>query len=306
MPNSGEIYDYDLMGALAAEQNMHEVFDEWIKPHVGGRITALPYDPQQYPHQKIEVCHIAPNPSLEIACFLGQEAFSAKAYEKLVSELQELVGEIKSRAIGGHSTLVATAHLRNTFDTALSHNALFVASEDESFANTNLIVANKLMTRMAIGGVAVTEILRVSGHVLLGIPRTGAQKYGLDKATITKANQMLNPYLTDLMGQGAAFHRALSDTRAKDIIMADGEPAKMLPTVSRGMARMTCRSTPHAVAVGMDVTLGDSKAKVLEPRYLEADNDVHLLMHDLADAEAELADEIVVYGLPEGAKVVEI
>lgn len=294
----------EALGLADMQARRDRVFGEWVKGHLDELISQRPFDETER-HQAIEVVHIEPQPSLEIARSIGEASTGEAAHRKLVQDFQDkgVIEEMKARSSKGKSSLIALLHLDSAFDAAITHNALFVASGELEFADRNVVVANQLMNIMNIYGVSVPEVLIKSGHLVSGIPFDGAEKHGMDPDISEFVNRLVATELKILLEAGVVVHRALSGTRSKRVVLEDGTHARMVPRVSDQDAFMTKKRTPYVVGVPMLVKPGDSMATVLEPREITTKEEVHELMEEMADTASEMTGERIVYGLPEGAKI---
>lgn len=284
------------------EQKAHEGLGRWVESHLGGIITEIPYRPENE-NQWIDRVELEPSPSLESARRIGEVGMGLNGYSRLVSDFQKakIVETVVDNSTRNISTLIATLHLNDTLDTAITHNALFVASGNPEFAKINVVLANYIMSRMAIGGIAVDEVLSYSGRQIRALPEAAAE---FIEPEIRKfMGSIAIPRFTKVLREGVALHRAPSGTRGKRIILSDGSPALMVPRVDDNAAQTIRKRTPIAVGVPMNVEVGNSSAHVLSPRKIESDQDLHFLMEEMVDAANDLFDEQVVYGLPKGAQL---
>ena len=267
----------------------------------------MPYDPEVYPHQRIDVVNVPPqNASLEIASFYGRATLGDEAFNGLQEELKKppanLIKVMMGRVAVRQNVLVATAHASNVLDTALTHNAVFCASEDENFAHQNALVTNKLMSRLAIGEEPVTNILSSAGRLFIGIPYSAsAQNAGLSQSLAEQVNRPMGIELLKALKQGMVLHRALSDTVAKEKALPDGKVSRIIPRVSESMAHIVKKRFPYVLPIAMwlnDTPSVDPRWKIVKPHGIIKADDVHLMMSDLATEISELSETPVGYELP--------
>lgn len=298
-------------GLLKMEREAHQVLGVWAEDHADGKaITVFNYSPDN-PNQWIDNILLEPRPSVEKARLFGVGGVGSEVYEKLIADLQAIRASdlVRERAERNKSTLFATLHLRGTLDTAITHNALFVASEDNDFASKNLVLANFIMSRMKIVivsptgesmSVPVDDVLTLSGLEIRAIPPEGAADHGLDQRVVSFVGRLAMPTLAELLRQGVAFHRALTGTRGKRMVY-EGEEIMVVPRVKDSDCKTSKNKTPTAIGVPMDTEPGNCKARVFEPRELETDDDVHRLMEDMVVEARKMTGEEIFYGMPEGA-----
>lgn len=282
-----------------------DAYIDWAKGHTNDLIELRDYDPERNPDQRLETVSLEPAPDLAVAKRWGAAGLGAETYRKLIDDMRELgaLSLLERNLDIGKSTLFATAHLRDTLDTAISHNTLFVAVGDPDFAERNIIIANTMMKFLNIGGVAVSEVLSYSGRVIYGSPPDGGQGSGLPSEVASAINRLASPEITLALSEGAAIHRAMTGTRAKDIVLADGRPAKMVPRVPEDSTRSVVKRMPDAVGLAMDTArFGQGKAALVGPVRISSRQQVHGFMQELVDANAAISGEAVFYGLPDGAR----
>lgn len=281
------------------------VFSEWIKGHINDLVAERPSIPDDE-FQAIEAVHFGPRQDLTIARQLGEFGTGIEAYGALVKAFQQngLIDELRARAESHQSSLIASLHLDTPLDAAITHNGLFVASNDPEFAELNVVVDNQLMSFMNIFGVSVPEVLLKSGHRVSGIPYDGAIEHGMDSDILEYVNRRAALQLRALLRSGTVVHRALSGTRSKLIEFKDGSRARMVPRVTKQDTQTTKNKTPYVVGAPMLVRHGDTAVKILEPRVIEAEEEVHQLMEEMTDTTSDMTGERIVYGLPEGAVIV--
>lgn len=279
---------------------------EWAKSHANDLVSVLPYDPELYPFQRLDVIHLEPKPNLDRARQFGELGIGKETYNNFLADLQRfgLIKEVHQRARRKESSLMATAHLHNIIDTPLGHNAAFVASGDEDFADINVLVANHMVKRLQIRGAAVPEIIQASGHIVFGHPLPGARDHGLPEHIIQTGNRALNPILVDLLERGVLFHRAPTDTRASDIELEDGVKAKSLPVVDASFAHTVKKRMPFTIGAAIDVRPGRGSARLLSPIQIFRPDEIHYVMTKMTEALTEISGEPVFYGMPEGARLI--
>ncbi|MBX4197331.1 hypothetical protein KW801_02105, partial [Candidatus Saccharibacteria bacterium] len=239
-----------------------KVLGEWAKPHTNELLSVLPYNPDKYPFQPLDVIYLEPNTDIEKARQIGELGIGKVAYDALVDDLRRygLINEIKQRGALGKSALMASLHFRNIIDTPLGHNASLIASEDERFADMNVMLANHMVKRLQIGGIAVAEIIQMSGVTIYGHPLNGALKYGMNPDITQSGNRALAPIFRYLLESGVLLHTAPSETRAKNIILKDGRKAKMIPLTKDSFAGAVKKRMPLAAALAMDIKPGNGIA----------------------------------------------
>ena len=295
---------------VRAEEEAQAAFELWAPSHAEPPVCVIPYDLERFPGQRFDILRHEATPSLDIARYAGEKSLGAAAYQQLLDGYRKLgvVEGIRAKAADGISTLVATAHLKDVLDTAIVHNALFVASGDEGFAAKNIIIANPMMKRLGInidGEVfAVTDVLRFAGPIIFALPNA-ALNYGVSRETLSQYGRAFAPVFKEAGKQGSAVHWALSGTRAKNIHYQDGSLGKMLPLVDEGVANIVRRRTPNALGVVIDLNQDDPPSRVLPARELQTAGDVHRLMAEIAQATSEITCANVPYGLPAGAEIID-
>ncbi|MBX4188786.1 hypothetical protein KW792_01670 [Candidatus Saccharibacteria bacterium] len=280
----------------------------WAELHTGGDLQLLPHEPEANPFQELEVIHLKPRPNLELAAQVGEIGLGQPTYGNLISQIQisGLVGEAYANALESKNTLIATAHFKNILDTPASHNALFVASEDEAFADRNVIVANHMVKWLQVNGVPVVDILRTSGHVVFGSPYEGSLAHKIDSEVIQAGNRALQPVFKGMLERGMVFHMALTETRAKKIIMNDGKAALMIPRIQDSLANMVKKRMSLAAALTMDIGENNKQAELTDFIYVNDVRDIHHMMMGSANKLCVMSGEQVVYGMPDGASLVEV
>jgi len=288
---------------------MHRAFDSWLVSHTNGRLTALPYAPKKYPHQRIDTVDVAPlEPSVEVAAGYGRATLGQVAYDGLVEALKEppqnLINVMLGRVAVRQNVLVATAHARSVLDTALTHNAAFCAAEQAEFAPSNALITNKLMSRLAINDEPVTNILARSGRVFIGIPFSeSAQSAGLSQSIVEHVNRPMGVKLLKLLKEGVVLHRALSDTVAKEKALPDGSASRVIPRISESMTHIVTKRLPYVLPIPMwlqDNPSENPNWQIMRPYGIIKPHDVHLMMDDLANKVSEMSEVPVVYDLPAG------
>ena len=293
---------------LACEQQVHQGLSQWVQSHLNEVLGEMPYDPQN-PNHHIDRVLLEANPSLERAKQYGLLGAGEVGYSQLIKDFKKygVVDLVRANASDDNetkkpsSTLIATLHLSSALDTAITHNALFVASGDEEFANKNVVLANYIMSIMTIYGLPVDEVLTASGMEIRALT-DGALKY-IDPNTAQHMGRLALPVLNGVLRQGVAMHQAPSGTRAKDIILKNGTPAKSVDIIPEPVIRTIRKKTPWVVGVPMIVEPNRATGEVLEPRLMQEDCDVHKLMQDMVDAADSISEEPVFYGMPDGAQV---
>lgn len=296
--------------AFASDQaeQAANAFIDWAKDHTNEVLEVRPYDPEKNPDQRMDVVTLEPSPDLDVARRWGRTGMGAKNYDQLVKDLRSVgaTSLVKANLLKDRSTLFGTAHLRDTFDTALTHNVLLGAMDNEGFADQNVVIANTMMKFLNIGGVAVPEVLTLSGRVIFGVPVSGGRANGVPTEVTSAINRLASPKIKEALADGVALHRAMTGTRAKDIILPNGQLAKMIPLVPAEAIKSVVKRMPDAVGIAMDTgEFGNAKAFAMEPQVITAKEQVHEFMEDIAYHNSQLANELVFYGLPEGAQILE-
>lgn len=292
------------------ERQAMELIRDWANEHTDDLVTLLPYEPDLYPHQKLEIVHIPANATpenLEMAANLARAAMNESNYERLVNGYRNgrALSTILTRLHAGQNTLVVTGHVTDTLDTAISHSTLTAAvapEERESFARRNVVIANHIMKFMAIGGYPVTEILSWSGTVLMGMPPLGARHHDVSRDVVRADVQHVEPVFDSMLDEGVVMHRSLTGTRAKDIVLADGRPAKYLPLLDKRIHKTILERSNCAVPVPMIVKYGNTRGDVYDPRNLYTPEDIEYLMKKLVEELCDYSDVPIFYGKPEGAE----
>jgi hypothetical protein len=285
------------------------VLKKWVSSHLTDFISYRSCDPENpFPDQRIDTTIIEAKPSLEKAIHHGIVGMGKTGYEDFIDDLikNKAVDTVISNRNKGLSTLIASLHMRSTWDTAFTHNGVFVASQDPEFAEDNVIIANPMMTRMALAGVSsVPEFLSWSGKVLLAPPEQ-AMEYGMDNDVFEyrmwKAGRKL---VRICLKDSAAVHRAPTATRTETIILDDDTSVENAPRVSDENAEKIIRYTPWVIGIPMHVEIGKSSAQVLQPKELKKVEDVHKLMQEMVEVASDLSRTTVVYGQEESSKTME-
>lgn len=287
--------------ALPLEERAHRVFGEWALEHTNdGLMSVRKYDPRD-PYHNIEEARVLPEPDLKTAERLGRIAMGDEAFDKLSDAFKRyrvvetgLARHAPGQSEPPKSTLITTLHLKNVLDTPITHNNLFVTSGGSpEIAEINDIIANPMMSRLALGGIAVYQILAASGGIDEALPTEGAAKYGMRPEDISFLEKIETRALKARLQEGVIFHWSLPGTRAKKI--GNRVHVKRVPD---GIANIVRKRLDLAVPVPMDVRFGDTKLEVLEPRTIRTSNDVHVMMEDMVEVASELTGVKVIYGLP--------
>jgi hypothetical protein len=283
------------------QNEANHVFPKWAVFHESDFIKVIPSSPNDE-HQDISVVSFEAIPSLEIARQIGYMGLGMVS-ETIVEDLQRLgiVDLTKKRIAERKSVLFSNLHLTSVLDAAASHNQLFVATEDEEFANHNVLVANPMLAWTAIKGIESMLALRKAGRIVRGIPIDGAKRHGLSLELVEYVDRLAAPAMIDVFEGGNAIHRAPSGTRALKILLADGTHALSVPRLETIQARTIRKRTNIVVGMPMDVKGENSVAVVLKPREILKDADVHTHMEEMVEIINDLVDYKVVYGMPEGA-----
>lgn|GEM_PF-6887067 len=279
-------------------------FPIWAADHKSEYIDTVPSD-REDEHQDISIVEFPADPSLEMAAQIGKLGLGSVS-ETIVEDLQRLgaVDLVNKRRLDKKSTLISSLHLTSVLDAAASHNQLFVASEDEDFANHNVLIANPMLAWTSISGIKTMLALRKSGRIVRGIPLDGAAKHGLSSELVDYVDRLATPVMVDAFTQGNAIHRAPSGTRAKNIKLADGSSAMCVPRLGEIQARTIRKRTSVVVGMPMDVQGEKTVGAVLKPREIETDADVHAHMEEMIETINGLGEYKVFYGMPAGASEV--
>jgi hypothetical protein len=281
---------------------------EWAGTHVSNSLELSPFDPEANPFQLLEIVVLDAEPDLVLAHRLGEGSVGVATYAKLLHDLTRngLVKALNAKARDAEnpqSSIFVTPHKDSIFDTAITHNAFFVADNDESAANHNVIVLNHMLKflklRTPIGSIAVPTALRTAGKVVFGWPQEGAEAHGVPQSVSVAGNKVFAFEYNDIAAKGAVVHRALSDTRAREKTMPDGRVVKWIPRVDEGVAKIARKRTPTAIAVAVNTTDKYAIARISPAVELKSNDDVHRLMYSLAESTGDLSHEEVVYGEPD-------
>ena len=290
----------------AIQARVPKVYETWAPGHADGKIiTTRPYDSDDE-YQRNENVRIEPDISLEIAEFLGKAGLGEISQRKLVAGLEEY--EIVSSVIDRHkkhkNSLISTLHLRDTLDTASTHNGLFVASGGSpELAEINDVIANPMMAYLDIGGMAVYRALTTSGGINEALPYRAARDYGMDKEARQYLAKLMKDSLEVRLREGVALHWSLPGTRGVKISMFDGRPAMSVKIVDKAVAEYAVGQLDWALPVPIDFKFGNSKLEVLPPRPLESVDDVHKMMQEMVEVASELSGEEIYYGMPKDAEL---
>jgi hypothetical protein len=280
---------------------------EWASHHTNERVSILPPNPDEYPFQKLEVIELPADPDIEIAKVIGLGGMGDAGYQKLLADLCRFgfIQELNSRTAQKKSSLMAYAHLKSIDDVPIGHNAAFVASGENDFAYKNGMIANHMVKFLEIDGIPAPLLIQKSGFVLFGYPLEGALGYGVPKRVIESGNRALIKDLKPHIDAGVVIHTAPSETRGKDILLADGTTAKMVTRVEDSFARLVKKRLPLAAALPMDIQNRQGFAELVGPISVFDESDVHYLMERSAKILTEMTGTPAVYGLPEGAQLIE-
>lgn len=278
------------------EERAHRVFGRWLLDHThDGLISQRPYDYND-PYQDIERVRIPPQPNLIMAEHLGRANMGNSAFQKLSDSFKKyhIVDICQERHRNGKSTLISTLHLKYVFDTAMTHNNLYVTSGgDPGLARINDVISNPMMSRMDFKNQAVYRILTAAGGITEALPTEGAAQYGMAADDIQTLERLQGAVLKGRLEKGVVCHWSLPGTRARRI---DGK--LYVKKVPDGIANIVRKRLDWAVPVPMDVEFGNTKLEVLEPRLLSSVEDVHSMMEQMVAAASELTGEPIRYGLP--------
>jgi hypothetical protein len=296
----------DAVSRQTLQEEANRIFPIWAADHKSDFIDTIPSDPNDE-HQDISIVEFEAQPSLEIAAQIGYMGLGAVS-ETIVGDLQRLgiVDLVKRRTHQKKNTLISSIHLTSVLDAAASHNQLFVASDDEEFANNNVLIANPMLAWTTIKGAKTMFALRKAGRVIRGIPRDGAEKYELSNKLVNHVDRLAAPVMVDVFNQGNVIHRAPSGTRGRKILLADGSQAICVPRVEDLQARTIRKRTNVVIGMPMDVQGENTVGVVLAPREIEKDDDVHTHMEEMVDTINGLTDYNTVYGMPDGATLLNV
>ncbi len=236
-------------------------------------------------------------------CWKGVEG-----YEKLSAGYEDNHAEslVLSRHKESKNTLFATLHLRNVLDTAAAHNNFFVSSGGKmEIADINDVIVNPMMAFLDIGGMAVYDVLRISGGIDEALPIRSAKKHGMDIKARKYIARLAKSALEARLSKGIAVHWALTGTRAKKIMFGDGSVAMSVNKVDPSVAEYILQNFDLAVPIPIDMQPGKSELEVLPSRKLESEKDVHTMMQDMVEVVNDFSDKPICYGLPVGAELAE-
>lgn len=289
---------------LGLNRRVHRVFDHWSAGHADGQVlSARDYDPDD-PYQRVESARIEPEPDMELASSLGRLGMGAAGYEKLSTgfERYHIIDEGLKAHRRGESILITTLHLHNVLDTAITHNNLFVtAGGDPRVAEINDIVANPMMSRLAIGELAVYRVLSAAGGIDNALPPAAAD-YGMNKDDIRTLERIYAPALKQRLERGAIFHWSLPGTRGITETASDGSSTTYIKPPHEGIIKIAQKRFKLAIPVAMIVKFGDVDLEMLAPRRLESADDVHGMMREMTAVAQELSGDTVIYGRPVKAR----
>jgi hypothetical protein len=279
---------------------------DWASHHTNERVSVLPPNPDENLFQKLEVVELPADPDIKIAKAIGLGGMGEAGYQKLLADLCRFgfIQELNSRTAQKKSSLMAYAHLKSIIDLPIGHNAAFVASGENDFAYNNGMVANHMVKFLEIDGIPAPLLMQKSGFVLFGHPLNGALGYGVPERVIESGNWALLKSLRHHIDAGAVIHMAPTETRGKDILLADGTTAKMVKRVEDSFARMAKKRLPLAAALPMDIQNGQGSAELVGPISVFDESDMHYLMERSAKILTEMTGTPTVYGLPKGAQLI--
>jgi hypothetical protein len=291
------------------QTNARTVYEGWAHEHADGIfLTERPYDASAA-DLDISVVRLEPQPNLGIARKMGIPVMGKASYDELSVGLQDVraIETAKERASKGLNTLVATLHINNVFDTAMTHNNMFVtAGGDENSGNKELaaindLVLNPMLGRLNVGTMAVYDALVLSGGLDLLLPIQAARDRGMNRRTISYLGRRMIGAFNARLDEGVVCHWALSGTRGKSIQLKNSDEATMVESVSKNVADLVVERINHVIPVPMVMELGKTAVEVLEPRTVRKVKDVHNLMGEMVETASAISGRKIVYGLPRGA-----
>lgn len=290
-------------------RNISQTFESWAPHHTDGQLLTLrPFSPDD-PYQRAENTRIEPEPSLEIARAFGNMAIGSEAYQKLCDGIREY--DVLKTAIKRHkraqNTLIGTLHLLDVYDTATTHNAIYVSSDaDPEILEINDLVASPMLAYTDIGGMAVFRVLTASGSIDLALPMRGAKKHGMSRKARMYLARRTSEALDARLDTGIIINWALTGKRGVPIITKAGREAISVTPVEGAVAEYAIGKNLLAVPVPIDLEAGNSRLEVLEPRPLEKVSDIHDMTEEMVETAVRLSGKEIYYGLPEGAQLVEV
>ena len=187
-------------GDITPEASLHRALDGWVANHVqrhSGSISELPYDPQRYPFQRLDVHKT--EAAEEVASLPGKQG-----YEILINLLGSSIGgqhnaehfigqfrqerggrtlshQLNALLAAGQNIALLTPHTELD-DVAKTMLAATIALNRLQQNNHNGIVVNKLMTRQAYHGIPVPQVLSQFSSLYWVIPDTGSTaKWDIDE-----------------------------------------------------------------------------------------------------------------------------
>lgn len=267
---------------------------DWAGGHTNKYISVRPYEPDVDPSQQLEVVHIPAEPDLGIANTFGSMAMGTAAYRDMIDQFVSsgMLKVARTKIENNQNLLVITPHLEYIWDTALTHNGLFVDSGDADFAKRNVIIVNQMLKFLRMGEMAVIDILKASGDVVIGEEVEGAKTHKVPEALTRSTNRLMAPIIGEMLTKkGVVLHRALTGTRANKT-----PNGLVIPRVDPKRVNGIKRRSPDVFSVAIQVEPGEAgQAKVLPMSHVESEADIHDLMTELAEASEELVGSPVTY-----------
>lgn len=292
-------------------EDAQNAYERWALEHADGRVlTVIPPNPKDE-WQEISVGMISSRPNLEKSIQFGIAGMGQEAFDKLGKEIREkeVLETIVTRHKKAKNVLIPTLHLRSnfgTFDTAITHNRFFSASDgDPEFAAINDILVNPMMSRLQIIGVRVFKVLTSSGVIDLVLPLQGAKDHGMADETRRYIAKRSRGAFEERLKDGVAFHWSLQGTRGKAVLTENGSKARYINRVANEACDFAIEHLSLAIPIPLDIKIGDCKVEVLEPRELTNRGDIHEMYEEMAETAANLTGEKIYYGKPEGAVEIE-
>lgn len=164
------------------EAQIHATFERLVEKHLGGSagLTLLPYDPDTYPYQRLDVVAVRGNRvDTDTVRALGNAAYPYfEEIEEQFRERDDLLNHIALTLMAGHDVLTLYDHssiINGAVVGAAARCALFSFAGEELHADLNQvredIIMSKITTRLAaLGSIPVPEILSNAWDTYFSIP----------------------------------------------------------------------------------------------------------------------------------------
>lgn len=292
---------------ISLQERAHKIYLDWREDHVDGAVvTARDVDAQDE-DLNVTTTYLDPDPeaSAETAAGMSMLGMGRNAFEKLRGAFEEidiLRSAVKTRGAKNQGILIPTLHKNGTFDTAMTHNLLFVASDGKpEFAAINEVVVNPMMGFLDIGGRAVYWTLRQSGAVVITLNSEAAIAHGMTPEDTRALSEIYTPPFRKCLEQSPIVNWSLPGTRGVKVITKGGEHATSISRVPDGIANIARKRFRWAIPVPMEVELGNCRLEVLEPRELNSVDDVHAMYDEMVEVANGFSEEEIYYGMPEGS-----